>query len=38
MVNADLESRYRLRTLLLETVEHAPEMKNAEWNGQRKMY
>ncbi|MGH9500635.1 MAG: HEAT repeat domain-containing protein [Terriglobales bacterium] len=38
LVNADLESRYRLRTLLLETVEHAPEMKNAEWNGQRKMY
>ncbi|MGO9127947.1 MAG: HEAT repeat domain-containing protein [Terriglobales bacterium] len=38
LVNADLESRYRLRTLLLETVERAPEMKNAEWNGQRKMY
>ncbi|MFZ0286139.1 MAG: HEAT repeat domain-containing protein [Terriglobales bacterium] len=38
IVNADLESRYRLRTLLLETVEHAPEMKEAEWNGQRKMY
>jgi hypothetical protein len=38
LVNADLESRYRLRTLLLETVEHAPEMKNAEWSGQRKMY
>jgi PBS lyase HEAT-like repeat len=38
LVNADLESRYRLRSLLLETVEHAPEMKNAEWNGQRKMY
>ncbi len=38
LVNADLESRYRLRTLLLETVERAPEMKEAEWNGQRKMY
>jgi len=38
LVNADLESRYRLRTLLLETVERAPEMKNAEWSGQRKMY
>ncbi|HLW88550.1 MAG TPA: HEAT repeat domain-containing protein [Terriglobales bacterium] len=38
LVNADLESRYRLRNLLLETVEHAPEMKEAEWSGQRKMY
>ena len=38
LVNADLESRYRLRTLLLETVERAPEMKEGEWNGQRKMY
>ncbi len=37
LVNADLESRYRLRTLLLETVERAPEMKNAEWSGQRKL-
>jgi len=27
-----------LRNLLLETVEHAPEMKEAEWSGQRKMY
>jgi hypothetical protein len=38
LVNTDLESRYRLRTLLLETVERAPEMKEAEWSGQRKMY
>ena len=38
LVNADLESRYRLRTLLLETVERAPEMKEAEWRGERKMY
>ncbi|MGA8150030.1 MAG: HEAT repeat domain-containing protein [Terriglobales bacterium] len=36
LVNIDLESRYRLRTLLMETVDRAPEMKEAEWNGQRK--
>jgi PBS lyase HEAT-like repeat len=36
LVNVDLESRYRLRTLLMETVDRAPEMKEAEWNGQRK--
>jgi hypothetical protein len=37
LVNTDLESRYRLRTLLLETVEHAPESKEADWHGQRKL-
>jgi hypothetical protein len=37
LVNTDLESRYRLRTLLLETVEHAPESKEADWRGQRKL-
>jgi hypothetical protein len=36
LVNTDLESRYRLRTLLMETLDRAPEMKEAEWNGQRK--
>jgi len=36
LVNVDLESRYRLRTLLMETVDRAPEMKEAEWDGQRK--
>ena len=36
IVNADLESRYRLRTLLMETVERAPEVKEGEWDGQRK--
>ncbi len=36
LVDTDLESRYRLRTLLMETVERAPEMKESEWNGQRK--
>jgi hypothetical protein len=36
LVNTDLESRYRLRTLLMETIDRAPEVKEAEWNGQRK--
>jgi hypothetical protein len=36
LVNTDLDSRYRLRTLLMETLERAPEMKEAEWDGQRK--
>jgi len=36
MVNADLESRYRLRTLLMETIDRAPEMKETEWKGDRK--
>jgi hypothetical protein len=36
LVNTDLDSRYRLRTLLMETLDRAPEMKEAEWNGQRK--
>jgi len=37
LVNTDLESRYRLRTLLMETIDHAPDVKDAEWNGQRKV-
>jgi len=36
LVNTDLESRYRLRTLLMETIDRAPEMKEADWNGDRK--
>jgi hypothetical protein len=36
LVNTDLESRYRLRTLLMETIDRAPEMKESEWNGQRR--
>ena len=36
VVDTDLESRYRLRTLLMETVERAPDTKESEWNGQRK--
>jgi hypothetical protein len=37
LVNTDLDSRYRLRTLLMETLERAPEMKEAEWDGLRKV-
>ncbi|HXZ31358.1 MAG TPA: HEAT repeat domain-containing protein [Terriglobales bacterium] len=36
LVNTDLDSRYRLRTLLMETLDRAPEMKENEWDGQRK--
>ena len=36
LVSTDLESRYRLRTLLMETIDRAPDMKESEWNGQRK--
>jgi len=36
LVNTDLDSRYRLRALLMETIDRAPEMKEAEWNGERK--
>ena len=36
LVSTDLESRYRLRSLLMETIDHAPEVKDAEWNGQRR--
>ena len=37
IVNTDLESRYRLRGLLVEAVERAPEVHSAEWGGQRKL-
>ena len=36
LVNTDLDSRYRLRTLLMETIDRAPEVKDTEWDGQRK--
>ncbi len=36
IVDIDLESRYRLRSLLMETLDRAPEMKAREWDGQRK--
>jgi hypothetical protein len=37
LVNTDLESRYRLRRVLVESLEHAPETKGGDWDGQRKL-
>jgi hypothetical protein len=37
IVNTDLESRYRLRRILVEAVERAPEGKSKEWDGMRKV-
>jgi hypothetical protein len=37
IVNTDLESRYRLRRLLVESLQHAPEAKNSDWDGKRKL-
>lgn len=36
IVNTDLESRYRLRCLLMEAFDRAPETKESEWRGERK--
>jgi hypothetical protein len=36
LVTTDLDSRLRLRNLLMETVDRAPETREAEWSGQRK--
>jgi hypothetical protein len=36
IVNTDLESRYRLRRLLVESLERAPEARSTDWDGQRK--
>jgi hypothetical protein len=37
IVNTDLESRYRLRRLLMEAMQHATQFKADEWDGQRKV-
>ena len=37
IVNTDLESRFRLRRVLIEAVDRAPEGKNSEWDGKRKV-
>jgi hypothetical protein len=37
LVNTDLESRYRLRRVLVASLEHAPETKGGDWDGQRKL-
>ena len=37
IVETDLESRYRLRELLMHAIEHSPSAGSADWNGQRKI-
>jgi hypothetical protein len=37
IVNTDLESRYRLRRLLIAAIEHAPESGETDWRGNRKV-
>jgi hypothetical protein len=36
IVNTDLESRYRLRRVLVEAAQHATQFKSEEWDGTRK--
>jgi hypothetical protein len=37
IVNTDLESRYKLRRLLVEALNSAPQNKGQEWSGDRKV-
>jgi hypothetical protein len=37
IVNTDLESRYKLRRLLVEALNHTPQGKGQEWGGERKI-
>ncbi|MBZ5684333.1 MAG: hypothetical protein LAP86_04795 [Acidobacteriia bacterium] len=37
IVNTDLESRYKLRRLLVEALNSAPQNKGHEWGGERKV-
>ncbi len=37
IVNTDLESRYRLRRLLVEALNRTPQKKDREWAGERKL-
>jgi hypothetical protein len=37
IVNTDLESRYRLRRLLVEALNRAPQAKEQQWSGDRKL-
>jgi hypothetical protein len=37
IVNTDLESRYRLRRILVDAMNHAPRNKGEEWSGERKI-
>ncbi|MGB7599240.1 MAG: hypothetical protein WBM24_02955, partial [Candidatus Sulfotelmatobacter sp.] len=36
IVNTDLESRYRLRRLLVDALSHTPQKKEPDWGGDRK--
>jgi hypothetical protein len=36
IVNTDLESRYRLRRILLDSLEGSAGTKEGDWDGQRK--
>jgi hypothetical protein len=36
IVNTDLESRYRLRRLLVEALNHVPQNRDHDWKGERK--
>ena len=36
LVNTDLESRYRLRRLLVDSIENSPGTKEGEWDGERR--
>jgi hypothetical protein len=36
IVNTDLESRFRLRRILVDAMARAPEGKSQEWDGVRK--
>jgi len=37
LVNVDLESRYRMRRVMIEAIEHAKQMSGGEWDGQRQL-
>jgi hypothetical protein len=37
IVNTDLESRYRMRRMLLDSVERSPVTREGEWDGQRRI-
>jgi len=37
IVNTDLESRYRLRRLLVDALNNVPQGKGQEWGGERKV-
>jgi hypothetical protein len=37
IVSTDLESRYRLRRLLVEALNQAPQNKDQQWGGERKI-